>query len=101
MSTGLTNTAPQVQPGQAAPYRRIGESRPLTGTYHGCLERLGFATRVQKSRDPSRKVQDAIEKLLCDETARTKAADFARLIAQWDGPKLAAERLLDRYAGVR
>ena len=66
-----------------------------------CLERLGFAIRVRKSRDPSRKVQDAIQKLLCDETARTKAADFARLIAQWDGPKLAAERLLDCYAGVR
>jgi UDP:flavonoid glycosyltransferase YjiC (YdhE family) len=66
-----------------------------------CLERLGFAIRVRKSREPSRKVQDAIQRLLCDETARTKAADFARLIAQWDGPKLAAERLLDRYAGVR
>jgi UDP:flavonoid glycosyltransferase YjiC (YdhE family) len=65
-----------------------------------CLERLGFAMRVQKSRDPSRKVQDAVQRLLYDETARTKAAAFAQLIAQWDGPKLAAERLLDRYARV-
>ena len=33
-----------------------------------CLERLGFAMRVRKSRDPSRKVQEAIAKLLDDKT---------------------------------
>lgn len=66
-----------------------------------CLERLGFAIRVRKSRDPSRKVQDAIQRLLRDETARTRAAAFARLIAHGDGPKMAAERLLSCYAGVQ
>jgi UDP:flavonoid glycosyltransferase YjiC (YdhE family) len=62
-----------------------------------CLERLGFAIRVRKSRNPSRKVQDTIWKLLHDESAKAKAATFAQVIAQWDGPKLAAEKLLERY----
>ncbi len=66
-----------------------------------CLERLGFAIRIRKSRDPSRGVQDAIQKLLCDGTARSGAAAFARVTAQWDGPKLAAEKLLEHYADVR
>lgn len=38
-----------------------------------------------------------IERLLHDETAKAKAADFARSIAEWDGPKLAAQQLLERY----
>lgn len=62
-----------------------------------CLERLGFAVRVAKSKDPSAKVQAAIERLLYDDTAKTKAADFARSIAEWDGPKLAAGKLLEHY----
>ena len=65
-----------------------------------CLERLGFAIRIRKSRDPSRAVQDAIQRLLSDERARSKAAAFARVIAQWDGPRLCAEKLLQHYAGV-
>lgn len=66
-----------------------------------CLERLGFAIRVPKSKDPSRNVQAAIEKLLRDEQAKSKAAAFAKSIARWDGPKLAAEKLLEHYADVR
>jgi len=62
-----------------------------------CLERLGFAIRVAKSRNPSAKVQSAIEKLLHDEAARAKATAFAKSIAHWDGPKTAAETLLERY----
>ena len=31
-----------------------------------CLERLGFAIRIRKSRNPSRKIQEAIAKLLKD-----------------------------------
>ena len=64
------------------------------------LERLGFAIRVPKSRDPSAKVQSAIQKLIYDEPAREKAAAFAKVIAQWDGPRIAAERLLERYGGA-
>ncbi len=62
-----------------------------------CLERLGFAIRVRKSRNPSRGVQEAIGKLLHDEAAKSKAAAFAKLVAEWDGPELAAKMLLERY----
>ncbi len=62
-----------------------------------CLEPLGFAIRVPKSKDPSAKVQAAIERLLHDETAKAKAADIARSIAGWDGPKIAAQQLLEHY----
>ena len=59
-----------------------------------CLERLGFAIRVRKSRNPSRRVQDAIAKLLNDQAAKSKAAAFAELVAEWDGPELAAKDAL-------
>ena len=62
-----------------------------------CLERLGFAIRIRKSRNPSRKIQQAIRKLLGDKGAKGKAATFAEAVARWDGPKLAAERLYKRY----
>jgi UDP:flavonoid glycosyltransferase YjiC (YdhE family) len=65
-----------------------------------CLERLGFAIRVPKSKDPSRRVQAAIEKLLDDERARAHAAAFARIAGTWDGPKRGAEMLLQRYGSI-
>ena len=64
-----------------------------------CLERLGFGIRVAKSRDPSRRIQAAIERLLSDDAAKTKAAQFAATIARWDGPRMAAEALMRRYGG--
>ena len=64
-----------------------------------CLERLGFAIRVGKSRNPSRQIQAAIKKLLHDEQAKAKAAEFAKVIAKWNGPERAAEILLERYGG--
>jgi UDP:flavonoid glycosyltransferase YjiC (YdhE family) len=63
-----------------------------------CLERLGFAVRVPKSRDPSAKVQKAIERLLHDDAAKEKAAAFASSIAAWDGPKLATQKLVEQFA---
>jgi UDP:flavonoid glycosyltransferase YjiC (YdhE family) len=66
-----------------------------------CLERLGFAIRVRKSRNPSQKVQEAIARLLNDESAKSKAASFAEVVAQWDGPKQAAARIVGRYGGSR
>jgi UDP:flavonoid glycosyltransferase YjiC (YdhE family) len=66
-----------------------------------CLERLGFAIRVLKSKDPSRQVQAAIQKLLHDEQSKAKAAAFAKIIAQWDGPKLAADMLFEHYGNSR
>ena len=62
-----------------------------------CLERLGFAIRVRKSRNPSRKIQEAIAELLMDETAKSKAAAFAEVVGRWDGPKMAVEMLLQHY----
>jgi UDP:flavonoid glycosyltransferase YjiC (YdhE family) len=61
------------------------------------LERLGFAIRVPKSQNPSAKIQVAIERLLSDDVAKAKAAAFARIVAQWDGPRIAAEMLVERY----
>jgi len=66
-----------------------------------CLERLGFAIRVPKSKDPSRKILAAIDKLLHDESAKARATDFANIIAKWDGPNRAVEILLEHYGGVR
>ena len=66
-----------------------------------CLERLGFAIRVPKSRNPSRHVQAAIQKLLNDDQAKAKAAAFAKVIARWDGPRLAADLLFEHYGCIR
>ncbi len=63
-----------------------------------CLVRKGFAIRVPKSKDPSRKVQEAIASLLCDEGAKKKAKAFSEVIAKWDGPEMAA-RILDEKFG--
>jgi UDP:flavonoid glycosyltransferase YjiC (YdhE family) len=62
-----------------------------------CLERLGFAIRVGKSRNPSRKVQRAIARLLNDKAAKAHAAAFAEIVAQWDGPRLATEKLVAHF----
>jgi UDP:flavonoid glycosyltransferase YjiC (YdhE family) len=43
-----------------------------------CLERLGFAIRVPKSKDPSSRIQAAIQRLLCDHAAKERAAAFAQ-----------------------
>ena len=64
-----------------------------------CLERLGFAIRVGKSRNPSRRILAAIHRLLHDEQAKAKAAEFAKVIAKWNGPEHAVEILLQRYGG--
>ncbi len=61
------------------------------------LERKGIAIRVPKSRDPSRRVQAAIQQMLHNEKAKQRAAEFARVVAQWDGPKLAAELLYEKF----
>ncbi|MCB0246039.1 MAG: hypothetical protein KDI12_21680 [Anaerolineae bacterium] len=64
-----------------------------------CLVRKGFAIRVPKSKDPSRKVQEAIQQLLHDQEARRKAEEFSRIMDKWDGPKMAAELLLEKFGG--
>jgi UDP:flavonoid glycosyltransferase YjiC (YdhE family) len=65
-----------------------------------CLERLGFAIRVRKSHNPSQKIQEAISKLVNNKSAKSKAANFAEVVARWDGPRLAAAKLVERYGGL-
>ena len=62
-----------------------------------CLVRKGFAIRVPKSKNPSRKVQAAIRLLLQDKDAKTKAEAFAKVMEQWDGPGAAADLLLRKF----
>jgi UDP:flavonoid glycosyltransferase YjiC (YdhE family) len=62
-----------------------------------CLVRKGFAIRVGKSRDPSRQILKAIARLLHDREAQRKAEAFARIMEQWDGPRLAADLLFKQF----
>jgi UDP:flavonoid glycosyltransferase YjiC (YdhE family) len=62
-----------------------------------CLIRKGFATRVPKSKDPSKKVHEAIQLLLHDEEAKKKSEEFSRVMEKWDGPKMAAELLVEKF----
>jgi UDP:flavonoid glycosyltransferase YjiC (YdhE family) len=61
------------------------------------LVRKGFAIQVAKSKDPSKKVQHAIRRLLDDEEAKQKAGEFAKVMEKWDGPKAAADLLYRTY----
>jgi UDP:flavonoid glycosyltransferase YjiC (YdhE family) len=61
-----------------------------------CLVRKGFAIRVVKSKDPSRKVQQAIQLLLNNKEARRKAEEFSKIMEKWDGPKMAADLLYNK-----
>jgi UDP:flavonoid glycosyltransferase YjiC (YdhE family) len=63
------------------------------------LVRKGFAIQVPKSKDPSKKVQAAIEQLLYDEDAKHKAVEFAQVMEKWDGPKIAADLIYEKFAG--
>jgi UDP:flavonoid glycosyltransferase YjiC (YdhE family) len=62
-----------------------------------CLVRKGFAIRVPKSKNPSKKVQAAIQILLKDEEAKRKAKEFSKVMEKWDGPKMAAELLYQKF----
>ncbi len=62
-----------------------------------CLVRKGFAIRIRKTRNPSMKICLAIDRLLADEDSKRSAIEFSQLIAKWDGPKVAADLLLERY----
>ena len=61
-----------------------------------CLVRKGFAIRVRKSTNPN-KVQEAIQVLLKDNEAKRKAEDFAKVMENWDGPRMAAELLVEKF----
>jgi UDP:flavonoid glycosyltransferase YjiC (YdhE family) len=61
------------------------------------LVRKGFAIRVPKSKDPSKKVLEAIQQLLNDEQAKRKAEEFSKVMEKWDGPKMAADLLYEKF----
>jgi len=61
------------------------------------LVRKGFAVRVAKSKDPSQKIQDAIELLLHNPEAKHKAEEFSKIMEEWDGPRMAAELLYNEF----
>jgi UDP:flavonoid glycosyltransferase YjiC (YdhE family) len=61
------------------------------------LVRKGFAIRVAKSRDPSKKVQEAIRSLLDDNEAKRKAKEFSKVMEKWDGPAAAADILYRKF----
>jgi UDP:flavonoid glycosyltransferase YjiC (YdhE family) len=63
-----------------------------------CLVRKGFAIRVPKSKDPSRKIQEAIPLQLNNSEAIRKAQEFSLVMEKWDGPKMAAELLFEKFA---
>jgi UDP:flavonoid glycosyltransferase YjiC (YdhE family) len=62
-----------------------------------CLVRKGFAVRVPKSKDPSKKVQEAIQLLLHDEKAKKKAEVFSKIMEKWDGPEMSADLLYEKF----
>lgn len=63
-----------------------------------CLVRKGFAIRVPKSKNPSKRIQEAIKQLLYDPEAKQKAEEFSKIMEKWDGPTLAAELLYEKFA---
>jgi UDP-N-acetylglucosamine:LPS N-acetylglucosamine transferase len=65
-----------------------------------CLVRKGFAIRVAKSKDPSKKVQEAIQMLLQDKDAIRKAQEFSKIMQNWDGPKLAADLIYRKFGSL-
>jgi UDP:flavonoid glycosyltransferase YjiC (YdhE family) len=62
-----------------------------------CLVRKSFAIRIPKSKDPAKKVQEAIQVLLENKEAKCKAVEFSKVMEMWDGPRLAAELLYQKF----
>lgn len=62
-----------------------------------CLVRKGFAIRVPKSKDPSKKIQEAIKRLINNQEAKRKAEEFSVIMEKWDGPKLAADQIYREF----
>jgi UDP:flavonoid glycosyltransferase YjiC (YdhE family) len=62
-----------------------------------CLVRKGIAIRIRKRRLTSRAIIDAIDKLLQDTEARTKAQVFSEIVKSWNGAENAAKILAKRF----
>jgi len=71
--------------------------QPEQSSNLAAIERKGFAIRIPKSGDPSKKIHKAIQFLLKNEEAKQKAKDFSESLKQWDGPYKAAEILYEEF----
>jgi hypothetical protein len=49
------------------------------------------------TKHPSPKIQQAIQLLLYDDDAKRKAYEFPKVLAKWDGPRLATELLYEKF----
>jgi UDP:flavonoid glycosyltransferase YjiC (YdhE family) len=56
-----------------------------------CLVRKGFAIRIRKNRLTPETLCVAIDQLLADEQARTKAKEYQEIVQRWDNPLLITE----------
>ena len=59
--------------------------------------RKGFAIRLSKKKVTASSVLNAIDILLGDNRAKQKVVKFQKQLEQWDGPKNAAQFLLETY----
>ena len=63
-----------------------------------CLVRKGIAIRIQKRRLTAHAILSAIDKLLQDTEARTKAQAFSKIVKSWNGAENAAKILAERFS---
>ena len=66
-----------------------------------CLVRKGIAIRVPRSRNLAKQLQAAIHVQLHNDEARRKAEAFSRVMEKWNGPKIAAELLYEKFGHLR
>jgi len=62
-----------------------------------CLVRKGFVIGMRIAKHPSANIQRAIQLLSHHDDAKRKAKEFSKLLAKWDGPKLATELLYEKF----
>lgn len=60
--------------------------------------RKGFAIRLNKWKDKSQDVLNAIDKLLHDDKAKEEVKTFQHQLQKWNGPKNAAQFLYETFA---
>lgn len=51
-----------------------------------CLVRKGFAIRIRKPRVSPTTINGAIEEMLSNEEVKKKAAEFQKVMQEWDSP---------------
>ena len=71
--------------------------QPEQGANLAARVRKGFALRIDKSRDLSRKIREAIASLPKNPQALQKAQEFSKVLERWDGPQMAAEVLYQQF----